>query len=156
MTIAQERENWNSKEKTTSINYNNHSVSRLFGKLVYEQMYTDPNSQNLIHSGQSGFRSFHSVLTCLLKCTNDWYLNMEKGRYASVSFIDIKKAFDTVDHQILLNKLKVYGISGKEMTWFESYLGNRKQYCRVYGQISDLQPNKLGVPQGSCSGPLLF
>ena len=108
------------------------------------------------HSGQSGLRSFHSVLTCLLKCTNDCYLNIEKGKYSSVSFIRLEKTFDTVDHQMLLNKLKVYGLSGKEITWFESYLGNRKQCCRVYGQTSNLQPMKLGAPQGSCLGPLLF
>ena len=120
-------------------------VSRLFEKLVYDQLYTYLNSNNLIHSGQSGFRSFHSVLTCILKCTNDWYFNMDKGQYTSVSFIHLKKAFDTVDHQILLNKLKVHGLSGKEITWFESYLGNRKQCCRVYGLTSNLQPIKLGV-----------
>ena len=128
-------------------------VSRLFAKLVYDQLYTYRNSNNLI--GQSGFRFFHSVLTCLLKCTNSWYLNMDKGEYTSVSFIDLKKAFDTVDHQILLNKLRVYGLSGKEITWFESYLGNSK-CCRVCGQTFNLQPIKLGVPQGSCLGLLLF
>ena len=74
----------------------------------------------------------------------------------SVSFIDLKKAFDTVDHQILLNKLKAYGPSGEEITWFESYLGNRKQCCRVHGQTSNLEPIKLGAPQGSCLSPLLF
>ena len=58
---------------------------------------------------------------------------MDKGKYTSVSFIDLKKAFDTADHQILLSKLKVYGLSGKEITWFELYLENRKQCCRVYG-----------------------
>ena len=91
-------------------------VSRLFEKLVYDQLYTCFNSNSLLHSGQSGFRSFHSDLTCLLKCTYDWYFNMEKGEYASISFIDLKKAFDTVDHQIILNKLKVCGLSGKEIT----------------------------------------
>ena len=91
-------------------------VSRLFEKLVYDQLYTYLISNNLIHPGQSGFRSFHSVLTCLQKCTNYWYRNIDKGKYTSVSFTDLKKAFDTVDHQILLNKLKVYGLSGKEIT----------------------------------------
>ena len=129
--------------------------SRLFEKLVYDQFYTYLNLNSLTDSGQSRFRSFDSALTCLLKCTNDWYLNMDKGQYTSVSFIDLKKAFDSVDHQILLNKLKVYGLSGKEITWFESYLGNHKQCCRVYGQTSNLQPIKLGVPKGFCFGPLL-
>ena len=65
------------------------------------------------------------------------------GQCASISFINRRKAFDTVDHQILLNKLKVYGLSGKEITFFESYLGNRKQCCRVYWQTCNLQPIKL-------------
>ena len=81
---------------------------------------------------------------------------MNKGKYTSISFIDLKKACDTVDHHILLNKLKVYGLSGKEITWFESYLGNCKPCGRVYGQNSNSQPIKLGVPQGSCLGLLLF
>ena len=128
-------------------------VSRLFEKLVCDQLYVHLNTKNLIYPGQSGFRSFQSVLTSLLKCTNDWYLNMDKGQYTSVIFIDLKKAFDTADHQILLNKLKVYGLAGKEITWFESYLGNRKQCSRVNGQTSKLQRIKLGVPQESCLGP---
>ena len=81
---------------------------------------------------------------------------METGEYTSISFIDLKKAFDTVDHQIILNKLKVCGLSGKEITWSEPYLGNCKQCCRIYGQTSNLHPIKSGVPQGSCLGPLLF
>ena len=65
-------------------------------------------------------------------------------------------AFDTVEHRILLHKLKAYGLAGKEITWFESYLGNRKQCSRANGQTSKLQHIKLGVPQGSCLGPLHF
>ena len=112
-------------------------VSRLFEKLVYDQLFTYLHSNNLIHSSQSRFRFFHSALTCLLKCTDDWYLNMDKGKYTSLSFIDLEKAFDTADHQILSNNLKVYRLSGKEIIWFESYLGNCKQCCRVYGQTSN-------------------
>ena len=81
---------------------------------------------------------------------------MDRGQYTFVPFIDLKKAFDTVYHQILLNKLKVYGLSGKEITWFESYLGKCNQCCMVYGQTSNIQPIKLGAPQGSCLGPPHF
>jgi len=70
--------------------------------------------------------------------------------------IDLKKAFNTVDHQILLNKLKVYRLSGNKITLFELYLENRKQYCKVKGQTFNSQPNILGVPQGSCLVPLHF
>ena len=99
----------------------------------------------------SRFRSSHSVLTCSLKCANDRYLNIYEGEYTFVPFIDHKKAFDTVDHQTLSDNSKVYGQSGKEIAWFMSYLGNRKQYCRVNG----LTAIKLGASQGFCLYPLL-
>ena len=130
-------------------------VFQLFEKLVYVQVYSHLNTKNLIYSDQYGFQSFHSVLASLLKCTNDWYLNMDKGQYTSVTFVGLQKAFSTVDHQILLNKLKMYGLVCKEITWLEAYLGNRTQRCRINGQTSELQHVKLGVPQGSCLGPLL-
>ena len=113
-------------------------------------------SNHLLHSHQSSFRRLYSVLTCLLKCTNDWFLNTENGKYTSVTFIDLKKAFDTVNHEILAKKLQIYGIRGKELLWFKSYLSHRKQYCKVSGKLSGLGEVNCGVPQGSCLGPLLF
>ena len=88
--------------------------------------------------------------------TNDWYLNIDKGKYTGLIFIDLKKAFDTVDHEILLKKLKMYGVTGLVHDWFTSYLDNCKQFYRVDGTSSDVKGINCGVPQGSCLGPLLF
>ena len=77
-------------------------VAHLFEKHVFDQMHSFLNDNKLLCSKQSGFRSMHSVLSCLLKCTNEWYLDIVKGNFTSVTFIDLKKAFDTVNHEILL------------------------------------------------------
>ena len=71
-------------------------------------------------------------------------------------FIDLKKAFDTVNHDILLKKLEKYGISGLELDWFTSYLQERKQFCKVNSTSSSINAISCGVPQGPCLGPLLF
>ena len=114
------------------------------------------NTNNLIYRHQSGFRSLPSVVTCLMKNTNDWYFNIDKGEYTGLIFIDLKKAFDTVDHTILLQKLAKYSVNGLEHDWFASYLNNRKQFCKVIGVSSIISDINCGVPQGSCLGPLFF
>ena len=106
-------------------------LSRVFEKLIYNQLYDYLDKNRLLFSKQSGFKSLHSVVTCLLNCTNDWYINMDRGQYTAMVFIDLKKAFDTIDHEILVKKLTKYGIIGLENTWFASYLENRMQFCRV-------------------------
>ena len=131
-------------------------ISRLFEKLIFNQFYEYLDANKSLYEHQSGFRLLHSVATALMASTNDWYMNINKGKYTGLIFIDLKKAFDTVDHEILLKKLKMYGVTGLEHDWFTSYLDNRKQFCRVDGTSSDVRGINCGVPQGSCLGPLLF
>ena len=100
-----------------------------------------------------GFRSLHSTALALIDCSTNWLLNIDKGVTNLTVFLDIKKAFDTIDHSILLEKLRYYRIMGGELDFFRSYLENRKQCCIVNGQLSSI---KYGVPQGSILGPWLF
>ncbi len=131
-------------------------LARLFEKLAYNQVYAYLINNKLLFSNQSAFRLLHSVVTCLLASTNDWYVNMDNGKYIANVFIDLKKAFDTVDHDILLAKLSEYGVTGLEHSWFASYLNNRRQFSRVNSACSHINEVTCGVPQGSCLGPLLF
>ena len=131
-------------------------ISCLIEKLVFGQLYSYFDRNKLTPCKQSGFRSLHSVLKCLLRCTNDWYMNIDRGEYTAALFIDLKKAYDTVNHEILLAKLNLYSLDGKELNWFKSYLENRRQYCKVNGKVSKTEVVNCGVPQGSCLGPLLF
>ena len=105
---------------------------------------------------QSGFLRQRSTLTCLLKMSDDWYNVLDLGKLVRLVFIDPKKAFDTVDHNILCKKLELYGIQHREFSWFQTYLSNRKQFCRVNGVDSNIEEIEVDVPQGPCLGPLLY
>ena len=105
------------------------AVARVFERLIYEQLSEYFQENNFVTKYQSGFRKFHSAVMPTLKTTNDWLLNMDKGLYTGVVYFDLKKAFDTVDHSILLLKLSRYGVNDIELECFESYLSNRQQCC---------------------------
>ena len=131
-------------------------VSKLIGKIVFNQLYAFVMRHDLLADAQSGFGLRHSTLTALLDIANDWFSNMDNGLLNGVLFLDLKKAFDTVDHEILLKKLNFYGVDSISLKWFQSYLTDRKQRTYVNGSLSDYGSTVCGVPQGSILGPLLF
>ena len=132
-------------------------ISKIFEKILYEQLYEYFTTlNNLLSEQQFGFRHFHATSTALLDCTDEWYVNMDCGLYNLAVFLDLKKAFDTVKHDILLDKLELYGIKNTPLMLFKSYLSDRSQQCQVNGELSTLKYLKYGVPQGSILGPLLF
>ena len=92
----------------------------------------------------------------MLRSTDDWYSGLDLGKLVGLVFIDLRKAFDTVDHDILCQKLNYYGIQQRELIWFQSYLSNCEQFCRVNGIDSEINSINIGIPQGSYLGPLLF
>ena len=112
------------------------------------------SNEDVISRHQSGFRSLHSTVTALLEGTDNWAFNIDRGNVNAVVFLDLKKAFDTVDHDILLSKMNLYGIQGIALDWFRSYLTNRTQRCLVNGSLSRVCSPKGGVPQGTILGPL--
>ena len=109
-----------------------------------------------IYDLQFGFRSGHSTNHALLDLTEAIRKAIDDNTYAVGVFIDLQKAFDTVDHEILLKKLFHYGIRGTANSWFASYLSNRKQFVVINGHESSMKFMNYGVPQGSVLGPLLF
>ena len=119
-------------------------------------MYDFVEKNDLIYSSQYGFRKGHSTEHAILDITNAIQTNMNQGLFSCGIFIDLRKAFDTVDHDILLNKLYHYGFRGIINDWFASYLKNRTQTTQIGQHVSSKAMITCGVPQGSVLGPLLF
>ena len=119
-------------------------VSRLSEKLIYDQLYNYLYSNILIFGNQSAYRQSLSVVSRLLKCTNDWYLNLEGGKYAATISVDPKKAFNTVNHDILQPKLKLNGIHHKELKWLcSTFKQSQRCFCSLHHQetwLASLKP----------------
>ena len=96
------------------------AVSKILEKIIFDQLYAYLNDNNLLSLCQSGFRSLHSTLTALLEATNDWCVNVDNEMLNGVVFVDLKKAFDTIDHGIVVRKLKCFGVDTAGIRWFES------------------------------------
>ena len=119
-------------------------------------MYNHLLSNNLLTNTQSGFRPQHSTLTAALDVTDYILDNMDQGELTGAIFLDLKKAFDTVNYNVLLSKLEHLGIKGRALDWFSNYLSNRYQSTLLNNVQSDFKQVTVGVPQGSILGPLLF
>ena len=131
-------------------------LSKIFEKVAHNQLSCYLDSKNVIFNHQYGFRSGKSPDNALVDFLKFTYDSLDDNFYVFSTFLDFKKAFDSVDHDILLNKLHHYGIRGIAHSWFKSYLSNRKQYVTIGDSSSDLLTVTHGVPQGSILGPLLF
>ena len=132
------------------------NIEKILGKLMYKRLYTFLNNKNIIYDLQFRFRQQYSTSHALINITKKIIKSFDDGNICCGVFADLRKAFDAVDHQILLAKLNHYGIRGVLNDWFKSYLFNHNQYVSINGYESHLAVINFGVPRGSVLGPLLF
>lgn len=132
------------------------SVSKVFERTIYNQIYQYFSDHNLFYKSQYGFRRNHSTEFATIELIDNIISEMDNKEVPLNIYLDLSKAFDTLDHSILLTKLKHYGINGIAHDLVRSYLTNRFQYIEFNNTQSKLLPIKTGVPQGSILGPLLF
>ena len=130
--------------------------SKIIEKIVHRQLYEYVTENKILYNGQSGFRQQHSTNTALIKTIDKWNVDIDEGNYIGAVFVDLSKAFDMVNHKILIDKLSAIGVKGIERNWFVSYLANCTQYVSINGSISTPCNITSGVPQGSILGPLMF
>ena len=131
-------------------------VSKLIEKHVTKHLFGYLNKYDLLQKSQSGFRKHHSCNTALIKPVDSWLKSIDNGELVGAIFFDLRKAFDVVDHNLLLKKLSMYKFDNVTLNWTKSYLSNRKQCITENKNQSTFQPVKAVVPQGSVLGPILF
>ncbi len=136
---------------------NLHFLSKILENVASSQLYSFIEKNDICENFQSGFRPSHSTETALVRVTNDLLLSSDRGCISLLVLLDLSAAFDTIDHNILLNRLEnSFGISGSALAWFKSYLSDRHQFVAVNEEVSYQSQVQYGVPQGSVLGPLLF
>lgn len=131
-------------------------LSKLLERVVANQLTTYSNLNKILPACQSGFRKCHSTTTALLQVNDDIFRAWDSNLCTCLILLDFSKAFDTIEHKLLLTKLKYYGLGDIALRFFQSYLLNRKQSVSYNSLRSEIKTTEQGVPQGSVLGPLLF
>ena len=148
------------KEKNNVDNYRPISItsiiSKIFEKIIKIRLLDFLNKYKLMNENQYGFRQKSNTLYAIMDILNQVYKAIDNSEVVSIVFLDLSKAFDLVNHKLLLDKLKKLGIRGIVNKWFESYLTNRQQYVQILDKKSETKQVKDGVPQGSVLGPILY
>lgn len=147
-----DKQNLNSYRPISIIN----SVVKIFEKMIFDQLSNYLSCNNLLSHCQSGFRKHFSTTTALMKFTNDVFSSFDNNMCTGAIFLDLSKAFDLVDHYLLLDKLHAIGLCRLSLLWFNSYLHHRRQCVSYRGSLSNFASIDKGIPQGSSLGPLLF
>ena len=132
------------------------SISKIFEKIILEQITTYLDSNNLNHKHQYGFRKNHSTEYAAFHIVNYLNYEMDRNRTLNNVYLELSKAFDTLSYNIFLRKLKHYGVCDIALNLMKSYLENCKQFVQFDECISEMKAIHKGVPQGSILGPLLF
>ena len=151
---------WKSGEKTDLNNYRPisilSSVSKVFERLVFSRISHFIETTKQLHKNHSGFRSKRSCVHAIAEITEEMRKRLDARKEVISYFMDISKAFDTVDHQILLYMIERNGLRGKVFEILKNYLKDRFQYIKIRSKTPEKKPVNCGVPQGSVLGPLLF
>ena len=130
--------------------------SKILEKIVYNRLYKYLTDNSMLYKKQFGFQEGHSTEHAIVQLVHEIRNSFESKQYTLGVYVELCKAFDTVNHKILIIKLENYGIRGKNLLWFISYLTNRIKFIKYNNLNTSFQKIVCGVPQGSVLGPLLF
>ena len=165
MKVAEIIPLYKGKEEDHVVNYRPVSllmtISKVSAKIIYSRLHKFLTKHNILYDSQYGFRSKHSCEDAILETVGRLLQARNEDKHCAGIFLDLSKAFDTLDHHLLLRKMEKYGIRGVALDWFRSYLSNRSLVAKIVDQsnktyYSTQHPITYGTAQGLCLGPLLF